>query len=140
MKNFVVVDQLRSILDPETNKFLNSINKKNVQTFYLGMEFNKIDNAEVYNQKYYPLNLTLSSGRTPFYTPQINGISSTLPSSPILYDWNNVPKVNSLFFFFFNFSREKFSRMFPCIFIKTLTGKLSRFIECTSRKKIYTFL
>ena len=129
MKNFVVVDQLRSILDPETNKFLNSINKKNVQTFYLGMEFNKIDNAEVYNQKYYPLNLTLSSGRTPFYTPQINGISSTLPSSPILYDWNNVPKVNSLFFFlFFNFTREKgiqiismktrlFSRKFPCIFM-----------------------
>ena len=112
MKNFVVVDQLRSILDPETNKFLNAINKKNVKTFYLGMEFNKIDNAEIYNQKYYPLNLTLSLGRTPFYTPQINGISLTLPSSPILYNWNNVPKVNILFVSIFIFKSNTNSKLF----------------------------
>ena len=64
-KKFVVVDQLRSILDDDdTRKILNAINTRNVKRFYLGMEFNKINNEEVYNDEYYSLNLTMSLGRT----------------------------------------------------------------------------
>jgi hypothetical protein len=62
---FVVVDQLRSILDDDdTKQILTAINTTNVKRFYLGMEFNKINNEEFYNDDYYSLNLTMSLGRT----------------------------------------------------------------------------
>ena len=60
---FVVVDQLRSILDHDAEQILSAINTANVKRFYLVMEFNKINNEEVYNDEYYSLNLTMSLGR-----------------------------------------------------------------------------
>jgi len=62
-KKFVVVDQLRSILDHDAEQILNAIKTANVKRFYLGMEFNRINNEEVYNDEYYSLNLTMSLGR-----------------------------------------------------------------------------
>ena len=57
------------------------------------MDFNKINNEEFYNAEFYSLNFTMSLGRNPLYTPQINDISMHLPSTPILYHWDYIPKV-----------------------------------------------
>jgi FtsP/CotA-like multicopper oxidase with cupredoxin domain len=51
-------------------------------------EFNKINNVEFQNPLYYPL--TASSKK--IFTPQINNISMMMPSSPLLYQWNDIPK------------------------------------------------
>jgi hypothetical protein len=58
------------------------------------MEFNKINNEEFYNQELYSLNLTMSFKRAPIYTSQINHISLAMPSTPVLYQWDKIPKVN----------------------------------------------
>ena len=90
--NYIVVDQLKAIIDEDTQKFFETINTPNVKKFYLGMDFNKIDNEEFFKEEY-SLNFTMSFGRNPLYTPQINDISLHLPSTPILYHWDYIPKV-----------------------------------------------
>lgn len=90
--NYIVVDQLKAIIDDDTQKFFEAINTSNVKKFYLGMDFNKIDNEEFFKEEY-SLNFTMSFGRNPLYTPQINDISMHLPSTPILYHWDYIPKV-----------------------------------------------
>ena len=58
------------------------------------MEFNRINNTEYYSKKYYPLDMTSSYDRSVTNTPQINEISMHMPSSPVLYQWDKVPKVS----------------------------------------------
>ena len=91
--SFIVVDQLKAVIDEDTKQFFETINTTNVKKFYLGMDFNKINNDEFYNEEFYSLNLTLNLGRNPLYTPQINDISMQLPPMPILYNWDKIPKV-----------------------------------------------
>ena len=60
------------------------------------MEFNRIDNKEFYDTNHYSLNLTEKYGRTGTYTPQINGISLMMPPVPVLYQWDQIPKVEKI--------------------------------------------
>ena len=89
----MVVDELRSLVDAGISEFYEKINTTNAKRFYLGMEFNKINNEEFYNEHLYSLNMTMNLERNPLYTPQINDISLQLPFTPILYNWDQIPKV-----------------------------------------------
>ena len=80
------------------------------------MDFNKINNDEFYNEEFYSLNLTMSLGRNALYTPQINGISMHLPSTPILYNWDNMPKV----IFYIEFL------IFDCLKSKSFRSNINR--------------
>ena len=84
--SLVQVDSLRSVVNI-TLSYDGVVNKK----FYLSMEFNKIDNSEFENSLYYPLSAMPSNKR--LYTPQINNISMMMPPVPLLYQWDEVPKV-----------------------------------------------
>ena len=80
-------------MDNDHSLYLKKLNTTNVKKFYLGMEFNKINNEEYYNKELYSLNLTMSYKRAPIYTSQINHISMQMPSTPVLYQWDKIPKV-----------------------------------------------
>ena len=58
------------------------------QFYFLLQEFNKINNLEFQNPIYNPL----ASTSKKVFTPQINNISMMMPSSPLLYQWNDIPK------------------------------------------------
>ena len=86
---------LRSVPTSQTDKnILAKIKTKNVKKFYLGMEFNAVNDTELYNTRLYPFNLVKASGRQVIYTPQINNISLMMPSTALLYNWNQIPKVS----------------------------------------------
>lgn len=95
---YVKVDEMRSIADDEeTREMLTRIKlAKDVKKHYFGMEFTDMDNPEYENKKFYPTSLLRKNNRLPSLTPQFNNISFMLPTgAPILYEWNNLPKVKS---------------------------------------------
>ncbi|KAH9491785.1 hypothetical protein Btru_029498 [Bulinus truncatus] len=55
--------------------------------FYLAIDFVPIDNLRSHNIPYYPFNSSLK-----FYSPQINWISSQMPPSPPLSQYDDVPE------------------------------------------------
>ena len=90
----IQIDEMRTIQDSETRAILQKIRSpKKLKKYYLAMEFNKINNPEFEDERLYSLDLLAQNNRAPLYTPQINNISMEMPSSPILYNWNKVPKV-----------------------------------------------
>jgi hypothetical protein len=74
-------------------EFYQKINTTNVKKYYLAMEFNKINNPEYNDEHFYSLNMINGVKRQQLYTPQINNISMHMPSIPLLYKWNKIPKV-----------------------------------------------
>lgn len=90
---FKSIDQLEGISNNSTSDFYEKINASNIKRYYLAMDFNKINNPEFNNEHFYSLNMVTSLKRQPLYTPQINNISMHLPSFPLLYKWNDIPKV-----------------------------------------------
>lgn len=93
--NYTKISELKSVLDEYAHTFYEKIfnNNKTVKKHYLAMEFNKINNPEFYDEKLYSLGMIQSLQRLPLYTPQINNISMKMPHTPVLYEWNNMPKV-----------------------------------------------
>ena len=95
------IDKLKSLIttqyDDNNNnnndyfKMLNNSNK--IKKYYLSMEFNKINNPEFENEKYYSLNMLNDTNRQLLFTPQINNISMHMPSIPLLYKWDTISKV-----------------------------------------------
>ena len=91
---YTSIDQMKSLLDNEIATFYNKIiNATNIKKYYLAMEFNKINNPEFNDEKLYSLSMMNNSKRVPLYTPQINNISMHMPSIPVLYKWDSIPKV-----------------------------------------------
>ena len=98
------IDQLKGIPDKYVTDFLEKINTTNVKKYYLAMEFNKISNPEFNDEHYYSLSMLNELNRQQLYTPQINNISMHMPSVPLLYRWNEIPKVsnnNQMIYFLF---------------------------------------
>lgn len=90
----IQIDEMRTVQDSETRAILQKIRSpKKLKKYYLAMEFNKINNPEFEDERLYSLDLLAQNNRAPLYTPQINNISMEMPSSPILYNWNKIPKV-----------------------------------------------
>jgi hypothetical protein len=58
-------------------------------------QFTFIKSSPEFNDEhYYSLNQLVDKyKRQPLYTPQINNISMHLPSMPVLYEWDHIPKV-----------------------------------------------
>ncbi|CAF0713230.1 unnamed protein product [Brachionus calyciflorus] len=92
--SFTKINEVKAILDKESYEFYTKIFDKNqtIKKYYLAMEFNKINNPEFYDEKLYSLSKIQSFQRPPLYTPQINNISMKMPSIPLLYEWDSVPK------------------------------------------------
>lgn len=91
--SYTSVNELKSVRNEEITNFYDKIlNATNVKTYYLAMEFNKINNPEFNDERSYSINQIRNFGRNPLYTPQINNISLNPPNSPILYEWDSVPK------------------------------------------------
>ncbi|GFN91551.1 multicopper oxidase [Plakobranchus ocellatus] len=57
--------------------------------FYLGMDFKKVDNLKFNHPDFYPLAYVERSKH--LYSPQVNRISSILPGSPPLSQYDDVP-------------------------------------------------
>ncbi|GFR63220.1 multicopper oxidase [Elysia marginata] len=57
--------------------------------FYLGMLFNQVNSLKYNNPDFYPLSVVVSNKRV--FSPQINFISSNLPDSPPLSQYDDVP-------------------------------------------------
>lgn len=88
---------MRSLTDQETDELLEMIKSpRNLKKFYFAMEFNKINNPEFQNEKLYSLAKLREYNRTLLYTPQINNISMEMPDTPVLYNWNKIPKVSPI--------------------------------------------
>lgn len=95
-KSFIEMDEMRAIPDFETAQFLKKIKTSpNPKKYYLAMEFNKINNPEFQNERYYSLSTIKEYNRTLLYSTQINNITMEMPSTPILFNWNKIPKVFS---------------------------------------------
>jgi len=90
---FTSIDKLKSMISTRSDYYLTKIKSKNVKKYYLSMEFNKINNPEFENEKYYSLNMLNDSNRQLLFTPQINNISLHMPSIPLLYKWDTISKV-----------------------------------------------
>lgn len=101
---YVQIDELRSIPENDDEIVINTsdINKmlrriksaKMVKKFYIALEFNKMNNPEFQNEIFYSMNLLKKNNRRQSFTPQFNNISMVMPSSPLLYEWNKISKVN----------------------------------------------
>jgi hypothetical protein len=100
---FVKIDEMRGVLSDAMQAFYDKINVTSVKRFYLALEFNKINNPEFQNDKLYPLEMMPMNNRNPIYTPQINGISLHMPSTPVLYQW---PKISRVCLISFVYSAE----------------------------------
>ncbi|CAL1533176.1 unnamed protein product [Lymnaea stagnalis] len=72
--------------EPDDDTLTAEPNKK----FYLAMDFNKIDNSRFNNPSYYPLSSVVKKKQ--LFSPQINHITSLLPASPPLSQYDDVPK------------------------------------------------
>jgi hypothetical protein len=57
-------------------------------TYYFGMDFNKVNNSHFYDPMYYPLSVVPRSNH--LYSPQLNGVSFSLPSVPPLSQYDDV--------------------------------------------------
>ncbi len=75
---YLLIDEMRGTSDEENDKFYTNVlqSKHLVKTVYLALKFNKI------GKKFYP---------------QINNISMTTPSSPVLFDWDSISFVICLY-------------------------------------------
>jgi FtsP/CotA-like multicopper oxidase with cupredoxin domain len=91
------IDKLKSLQydDDNNSDYFKILNNKNkiIKKYYLSMEFNKINNPEFENEKYYSLNMLNDTNRQLLFTPQINNISMHMPSIPLLYKWDTISKV-----------------------------------------------
>ena len=88
------VDALRSKNTSYANDLYRKINVSDdqVKRHYFGMEFNKINHPEFYDEANYPLSWMPKYGRTSVYVPQINNISFMMPYFPPLFKWDQLPK------------------------------------------------
>ena len=76
--------------------------------FYLAMDFNKIDNYHFHDVSFYPISAVNRPNH--LYMPQINHLTTKLPSSPPLTQYSDIDEViyfkiryNNVFFsWFFN--------------------------------------
>jgi len=59
--------------------------------FYLGMDFNKIDNYHFNDKAFYPIVAVENPDK--LFTPQMNHISLTLPHAPLLTQLDDIPEV-----------------------------------------------
>jgi len=59
------------------------------------MDYKFVNNPEYHQSSLYPIETQPFDFR--FYTPQFNGISMTMPSSPTLSQWDDIPKVELRF-------------------------------------------
>ncbi|XP_069128829.1 uncharacterized protein [Argopecten irradians] len=83
----IPVTQLKN-LNPPTRAITLLSDKK----FYLSMGFNRVDNFNFYTgPDYDPVGVT-KEDYVPLLTPQINHISTTLPPSPPLTQFHDIPK------------------------------------------------
>lgn len=96
---YTTVDKLVALTDAENESFHKLINTTNVKKYYIGLEFSRIDNPEYNDEQYYSLNMMDQFKRQPVFTSQINNISMHMPSTPILYKWNQISKVTKLTIF-----------------------------------------
>ena len=95
---YVNVADLRGLPHSENLHLLAKINITSVQKFYVAMDYNSVNNTELYNTRLYPFNVIVAAGRQGFETPQINNITLMMSSSPVLFNWNNIPNVSLIFF------------------------------------------
>ena len=58
------------------------------KTYFIGMDFNKVDNTNFFHKDYYPLSVVPRSHHV--YSPQLNGVSFVLPSVPPLSQYDDV--------------------------------------------------
>jgi len=91
-QNYIEIDELKAVLDDQTTKFYDKIFNSTVKKYYLAMEFNKVDNGEFHDENLYSFDYTNQTKRALLYTPQINNISLKMPSTPVLYKWDTIPK------------------------------------------------
>ncbi len=89
--NFIQINDLESLLEPEDEDFYNLIKREPNKQFYFGMEFKKINNPEFNDPSLYPIKLIPFNEQ--YYTPQINEISFEMPEVPLLSQFNEIPKV-----------------------------------------------
>ncbi|GFR63210.1 multicopper oxidase [Elysia marginata] len=82
----VEITRMRASIPDENDGVLTSMPDKK---FYLGMDFNKVDNFKFNNPNYYPLSFV--ERKKELYSPQINHISSMRPPSPPLSQFDDVP-------------------------------------------------
>ncbi|KAK3775407.1 hypothetical protein RRG08_013252 [Elysia crispata] len=85
--NEVEITRMRAELPDENDGVLTSVPDKK---FYMGMLFNRVDSLKYNNPDLYPLSVVVSKKR--ILSPQINFISSKLPASPPLSQYNDIPK------------------------------------------------
>ena len=80
--------------------------------FYLGLSFENISNPEFNSEMLYPVEFVKAVNK--YFMPQINHMSFIMPSSPLLYQFNDTPAVNnkkkslSFFSYFINLFRQLF--------------------------------
>jgi hypothetical protein len=89
--NFVQINDLESLLEPEDEDFYDLIKREPNKQFYFGMEFKKINNPEFNDPSLYPIKLIPFNEQ--YYTPQINEISFEMPEVPLLSQFNEILKV-----------------------------------------------
>ena len=87
----VEITRMRSEIPDENDGVLTSVPDKK---FYLGMDFNKVDNFNFHNPDFYPLSFVERSKH--LYSPQMNRISSQRPPSPPLSQYDDVPQVTRM--------------------------------------------
>ena len=85
----VDITRMRSEIPDGNDGVLTSVPDKK---FYLGMYFNEVDSFEYNNPDLYPLSFVQMNQRV--LSPQINRISSSLPASPPLSQYDDIPTVS----------------------------------------------
>lgn len=63
-------------------------------TYYIGMDFNKVNNYKFHHPENYPI-LTVPRSHH-LYSPQLNGVSFTFPSSPLLSQYDDVIQIGDV--------------------------------------------
>ncbi|KAK3752522.1 hypothetical protein RRG08_032812 [Elysia crispata] len=85
--NEIEITRMRANVSDGDDGVLTSVPDKK---FYFGMDFYKVDSYIVNHPEYYPLYVVDSTKRS--YPTQINRISSRLPASPPLSQYDDVPE------------------------------------------------
>ena len=93
------VDQVRSVADNSfSTPFLAKIlTAERVKKHYIALDFSEVNNPEYYDDQYYSIELATRYKRVGFFSPQLNGITLTMPSSPPIFDWANIDKASQIF-------------------------------------------
>jgi hypothetical protein len=98
-KSFLDSTDLNSFKDKENADYLNKLSKTPDKKFYLSVDMIKINDDSMNNELLYPISAQTSF--EPTWIPLINNISMMMPSKPVLFDWDSIPKVSFIFLHFF---------------------------------------